>query len=338
MNPGLLDTGLWHDVADLPAAMQRALDRHEGWDEAIDRLRAPELRRLVVSGNGASYYAGIAMWLASLAGPRDGLELICVPSGVLAGGGFAWRAGDAFMAVSSSGEFRDLVMTARSGSPPPEHLLVTGERDSSLAETAGPIASFDLPANRAITHTQDFCCGVLTVLALWAGATRDVGLERAVLEAPESCARSIALTIAWAEGHFGALEVPSGAIAFGHGPAWAAALEAALLLKEVPQILCEGLETREGATSAMTSLGPGLLALSLPSSHDPFVDEAERLCGGTGATVLRAVADPAADPRLSAIACFPASVALCAELALRNGRSVDAPVWIDAYLATARAV
>ena len=47
---------------------------------------------------------------------------------------------------------------------------------------------------------------------------------------------------------------PETAVVFGGGPGWAAALEAALLLKEVARVPAEGVETREGATSAMMAL------------------------------------------------------------------------------------
>ena len=83
------------------------------------------------------------------------------------------------------------------------------------------------------------------------------------------------------------------AIAFGSGPAWAAALEAALLLKEVAGVPTEGVETREGATSAMMALGPGDLALSLPTrADDELLAEAEEICAGQGARVLRAPLAP----------------------------------------------
>ena len=51
---------------------------------------------------------------------------------------------------------------------------------------------------------------------------------------------------------------PADAVVFGSGPAWAAALEAALLLKEVSGMPAEGVETREGATSTMMALGPAI--------------------------------------------------------------------------------
>jgi glucosamine 6-phosphate synthetase-like amidotransferase/phosphosugar isomerase protein len=115
-----------------------------------------------------------------------------------------------------------------------------------------------------------------------------------------------------------------------------AALEVALLLKEVPLVPCEGMETREGATSGMYALAPGHLAVSLPTEEDPLVGEAEEICRAQGATVLALPAAPA-DPRLAVLSTFPAAVALATELAVRAGLDPDEPAWRDAYLATARA-
>ena len=124
---------------------------------------------------------------------------------------------------------------------------------------------------------------------------------------------------------------------FGSGPAWAAALEAALLLKEVAGIPAEGVETREGATSAMMALRPGALALSLPAAaEDPLLAEAEQICAGQGATVLRAVAGDTADRRLAAVATFPAATALSTRIGLERGLDVDRPAWTEAYYRVAR--
>ena len=59
---------------------------------------------------------------------------------------------------------------------------------------------------------------------------------------------------------------------------WPAALETALLLKEIASLPTEGMETREGATSGMYALGPTHIAVSLPTRHDPLIDETEQIC------------------------------------------------------------
>ena len=114
-----------------------------------------------------------------------------------------------------------------------------------------------VPNQRAVTHTQAFCGTVAAALAVWAEVTSDSGPRR---RRCAGCRRSSSASVAgrhgrWVDELGGAR--PRIAIVFGSGPAWAAALEAALLLKEVAGIPAEGVETREGATSAMMALRPG---------------------------------------------------------------------------------
>jgi glucosamine 6-phosphate synthetase-like amidotransferase/phosphosugar isomerase protein len=141
-----------------------------------------------------------------------------------------------------------------------------------------------------------------------------------------------------AEGWVGALPVADAeaAVVFGTGPAWAGALEGALLLKEVAAVPAEGVETREGATSAMYPLRAGHLVASLPTGPDPLIEEAEAVCGAKGATVVRVPGGSLADRRLAAITTFPALVGLAAVLGVGRGLDVDAPAWTEAYYAVAR--
>jgi fructoselysine-6-P-deglycase FrlB-like protein len=327
------DTGLWRDVTELPASVAATLENTAGVGDVAGLLGAEGVRRVVASGNGAAYYVAVALWLASLES-REGPEVVAVPSGLLARGGFTWREGDALLAVSSSGEFRDLVEAVDSGAPTP-YGAVTANAGSTLGSKAGARALVSVLDQRAVTHTQAFCGAVVAALRVWAKVTSDRLLEAALLSLPEQLERTIPSARAWVE-DVGDVDARS-AVVFGSGPAWAGALEAALLLKEVAGIPAEGVETREGATSAMMALGPGALALSLPASaDDPLLAEAEEICAGRGATVLRAPRRDATDRRLAPVSTFPAAAALCARLGLERGLDVDRPAWTDAYYRVAR--
>jgi glutamine---fructose-6-phosphate transaminase (isomerizing) len=324
-------TGLWQDVTELPASLAATLEGDVG--EVVGLLGADGVRRVVASGNGAAYYVCVALWLASLEG-RGGPDVVAAPSGLLSRGAFTWRTGDVFLAVSSSGEFRDLVEAVDSGVPEP-YAAVTANADSTLGSRAGARALVSVPNQRAVTHTQAFCGAVVAALRVWAELTADPELEAALRGAPEAVADAVASAGAWA-GELGDVGAET-AIAFGSGPGWAAALEAALLLKEVACVPAEGVETREGATSAMMPLGPGSLALSLPAGPlDPLLVEAEEICAGQGATVLRAPGGEGADRRLAAVTTHPAAAAFSARLGVARGLDVDKPAWTDAYYRVAR--
>ncbi len=328
----LHETGLWQDVQELPEALAATLDAREGVAEAARLLGSGNVRRVIASGNGAAYYVAVALWLASLEGV-GGPEVVAVPSGLLARGAFRWRPGDALLAVSSSGEFRDLVEAIDAGAPAP-YVAVTANAGSTLGSRAGERALVRVLHQRAVTHTQAFCGAVAAALAIWAELTSDATLADALRTVPDEVAASVLATRGWLDS-FGELD-PAVAIAFGSGPGWASALEAALLLKEVAGAPSEGVETREGATSAMMALQPGHLALSLPTAADPLLEEAEEICRGRGATVLRTPSSGRADRRLAAITSFAPAAALAARIGLARGLDVDRPAWTDDYYRVAR--
>jgi fructoselysine-6-P-deglycase FrlB-like protein len=333
----LTSTRLWQEALALPETIERTLRAASGLD-AVAELVAPA-KRLVVTGNGAAYYAALALWLASLENDSAQLpDVVAVPAGLVARGRFAWREGDRLLVVSSSGELRDAIEALEAGAPRP-YAAITSSPESPIAAGAGACALVHVASQDALTHTQAFCGNVAAALAVWARVTGDESLAAGLAAAPEAVRAALTEAPPFGVQALQLLDadVPA-AIAFGRGPAWAAALEAALLLKEVARIPAEGLETREGATSGMYALAPGHAVLSLPAGpgRDPLLEEAERTCDSAGATVLRAPGGETADRRLAPLTTFPAAVALAIVLGLRAGHDVDRPTWADAYYATAR--
>jgi fructoselysine-6-P-deglycase FrlB-like protein len=326
-------TGLWQDVSELPDTLAATVAARDGIERTAALLGAERVRRVVATGNGAAYYVAVALWLAALEGD-DGPEVVAVPSGLVARGAFRWRPGDALLAVSSSGEFRDVVEAVDGGAPLP-YAAITAHADSTLGSRAGARALVTVEHQRAVTHTQAFCGGVAAALAVWAEVTGDEVLRAAVARVPSESALAVEEARAWAD-QLPGLDPPA-AVAFGSGPGWTAALEAALLLKEIAGVPAEGVETREGATSTMMALEPGHLALAVGSDGaDPLLDEAEEISRSRGATVARVPAVAGADRRLAAITSFPACVALAERIGVARGLDVDAPAWTDAYYRVAR--
>ena len=335
VRPVLHETGLWRDLTELPDTLAATLEAHIGFSDVAALLGNPRVRRIVASGNGAAYYVCVALWLASLEG-REGPEVLAVPSGLLARGAFAWRRGDVLLAVSSSGEFRDLVEAVDMNAPAP-FVAVTSTPGSTIGSRAGARALVSVAHQRAVTHTQAFCGNVVAVLGVWAKLTSDPGLASALARLPEQVAEGLRASRAWVDESAAVDMGAAHAVVFGSGSAWAAALEAALLLKEVSGIPAEGVETREGATSTMMGLRPGDLALSLPTrAGDELLEEAEQACAGQGARVLRTPVPATKDRRLAAVSTFPAAAVLSASIGLARGLDVDQPAWTDAYYRVAR--
>jgi fructoselysine-6-P-deglycase FrlB-like protein len=318
---------LWADTLAIPAAITATLDAADGF-EAVAALLG-DARRVVVSGNGAAWYVALGLWLATLEGPPLPAPLVAVPAGVLASGRFGWHPGDVLLAVSASGELRDLIEIADHA---PRLGLITASPGSSLALRAHAVATTRLSNPAAFTHSQAYAANFvagLAILGLW---RRDEELGALAASASDAVAASIEASMYWP----GELRLPRMLTFLGTGCGWAAALEGALLAREVGRVPAEGTETREGATSSMFAMGAEDLVVYLPLRGDPLVDEAARVCAGTGAQVIRAPGCDAGDPRLAPLLAFPATVRLAIALADTQGLDPDAPETAAAYYATAR--
>src|SRR4051812_33157861 len=91
---GFLDTGLWADVRDLPAALGDTVAAADGVAAAAEVIGAGGVERIVATGNGAAYYVAHALWLASLESRAAGPPVVAVPCGIAARAAFRWRPGD----------------------------------------------------------------------------------------------------------------------------------------------------------------------------------------------------------------------------------------------------
>jgi fructoselysine-6-P-deglycase FrlB-like protein len=329
-------TEIWTDARGIPEAVRDTLADAEGFDDVVAALRGAGVRRLIASGNGASYYVAMALWLASLESRAAPCEVVAVPGGLIAKGRFAWREGDALLAISASGEFRDVIEAIEDESLPRPLVALTATPDSTIGRNADARAVIAVRRHEAVTHTQAFCSAVAAALAIWSRLSGDVVLAAALAEAEPASRRAVETAEQWLVDSAESLPIPVAAVAYGTGPAWAAAMEAALLLKEIARIPCEGTETREAATAAMTGLLPEHLVVGLPLADDPFAAEAADVCRRLGAVVTDLAGGDFADPRLAAISTFPTALAAAVSLALRRGYDPDRPEWLKAYFETAR--
>lgn len=283
-------------------------------------------KRILVIGNGASHYAGFAFWLASL---QTTVEVQPVPSGLAKV--VRPRPGDAVLAVSVSGEFRDLVEAL--GELPRPLVVVTAGLDSTLAQHADATVPLGVGEVDTETHPHDFCNASLACLALLARLEdQDRALAKLLDAVPEIVSGTVRQVATWLDPP----RQPEAVVVAGHATAWAGALEVALLVKEIARLPGEGLETREAATSALTGLHERCLALGLASRGDPFLDEAERLWARSGASVLRIPFGAEVDSRAVPIVSFPAGAALAVALAQQAGLDPDHPWWVESYGSTAR--
>lgn len=336
MSDQIATTGVWQDTVDVQEAVELTLSEADGFADVARLLSGGGVKRIIASGNGASFYVAHALWLASLYA-RSPVEVVGISTGLLCERSFAWREGDVLLAVSSSGRLRDLIDVIENRLPASTPVAaISANPDAPVPASAHAVARITVPHHRAVTHTGDFSAATAAALAIWAQVSADASLERAVDGLPTAVGEAAARSISWVEGELSELTMPRTVVTFGSGPAWTAALEAALMLKEIAGIAAEGLETREAATSALTATAPGHLFVGLPTGPDALIDEAGVLAASLGADVVTAPGGELADPRVSPVTTFPAAIALSVLLGLRGGFDVDNPEWISTYYRTAR--
>ena len=336
MTEAIASTGVWQDTVDVQEAIEATLADADGFADVAAMLSAPGVKRVVATGNGASFYVAHALWLASLYGDSP-VELVGISAGLLCDPTFRWRDGDLLLAVSSSGRLRDLIDVIENRRPAGVPVAaISANPDAPVPALAQACARITVPHHRAVTHTGDFSAATAAVLAIWATVSGDATLADAVRRLPEAVGEAAVRSISWSENELSQIGMPKTVVAFGTGPAWTAALEAALMLKEIAGIAAEGLETREAATSALTATARGHLFVSLPTGPDQLIEEAGRLSASLGAEVVTAPGGDLGDPRVSPVTTFPAAIALSVALGLRGGFDVDHPDWIHTYYRTAR--
>ncbi len=332
------DSALWRDTLEVPESLSRTIDALGSGTgsapELLQHLVARGAHRLLVTGNGAAHYAGLALWTTALRTPLAGVEVVPVPAGLFAGGHVHTGPGDVVVAVSSSGELRDLI-EALPGLGPDAVVVVTANPDSTLGRAADAVVTTRVLHQRAVSHTQAFLANVVALLAVWARLTRDDALASAVAAAPALAAESLAVAAAWGEEHGPRVAGWRGGMALGEGGALSAAYEAALLLREVAGIPTEGMESREGATTGMYALGAGQGVVGV-GSRSPVTREALGVCRRTGADVLELPWPTVCPPGLEPVVALAPAVALALGAGLARGLDVDNPPWTSTYYATAR--
>lgn len=329
----LASSEMWAEASSIPDVLADLLDNTPDV-QAVARVLAGG-SRIVATGNGAAFYAAQAMAFDAWAAPSRGSDVVAVPSGVISSGSWQWREGDVPLVFSSSGELRDVVALVPGGMPE-RWVLSTSTPGSSLHRAASASVVVPIREQRAVTHTQAFAGNVLVGLMLWR-AVRGVDPRDGLDGVPHAVAEALGGAPQWAQMVSSVLAaLPLAAMAFGTGGASVAALETALLLKEVAGIPAEGLETREGATSGMYALRPGHLVLAHPTVDDPLCDEAADVCSRMGADVIRVPGGLLAPRGAAALTTFPAALALAGTLGRRAGLDIDQPAWTSAYYATAR--
>lgn len=323
------------EVAEIPAAAARFL--HDSGPALRDaglalRSRDPHLVATVARGSSdhAATYLKYAIELLA------GIPVASVGPSVASVYGRSLRLSSAAcIGISQSGQSPDIVgmmRAARNGGA--LSIAVTNEAQSPMARASEHCLPLQAGKEHSVAATKTFVVSVLAGLALLADWQQDEALARAVAEAPDAFARSLALD--WSP-LSDRLVSADQAFVLGRGPAFAIANECALKFKETCGLHAEAYSAAEvlHGPSAIVQARFPVFALGVEDAALPHVvATAERLAvqgadvfltgaPATGATLLPSVTG--LHPLLAPLVLVTAFYAFVETLARRRGFDPDTP-------------
>jgi glutamine---fructose-6-phosphate transaminase (isomerizing) len=348
MIEGIVPAEIRAEASAIRATLAEALP---GARAAAEALRAAGTRRIHVIGNGTSYHSALAAATLHRRHATAGEPtVIALPAGEFRNYLPALGPGDAVIGISASGEFRDVlavVETLRGRVPTVGIVHVPGSTlDGSVdhvvrsggGPSGVPVMTKTFVATLAATHL---------VLGELLGGSRAAAVRDALAAAADDVAVAVDAAASRVEALAGELAGREHLFVVGSGNATAAALEAALKLKEMALVHAEAAESWEMASGAATIVGPGSVVIALAPSgpgRAATLDVA-RHAAGWGARIIEV--GPGDGPTIDGAGFLPipatavedlapltavAPVALLAfVLARRRGHDPDHPGWVERY-------
>jgi glucosamine--fructose-6-phosphate aminotransferase (isomerizing) len=338
------------EIQDGPDAIRATLDQAgPSAREAAAALRARNLRRLFVIGNGTSYHSSLAC--ATLyrrhASPDDPV-VIALTAGEFRTYPPALGNGDAVLGVSASGEFRDVVAVAEWLRGQVPFVGVAHVPDSSLARAAAHLVVSAGGPSEVPVMTKTFSATLVAAQLIVVGLLGAERLDRVVAqirEAADHAERAIAEAATVVPRLAEELVSAEHLFVVGSGLAHVAAMEAALKLKEMALVHAEATESWEMASGAATVVGPATVVVAIApegpgraATQDVVRHAAdwgarivevgpERMAPGS--TLLELSPDAIEDH--APLTAVPPIALLADVLARARGIDPDHPGWVERY-------
>lgn len=330
----LNETTVWAEARRMPAAITGTLAAIERIGPALDLLTNGQFRRVVVTGNGASLHAALVLWQIAHGGPAK-MQVDWVHAGHLADHTVPLAADDLLIAVSTSGELRDVITVLRRPNPPTT-VAVTAHPQSSIGTHAQLVLPLTVYRQHAITHTQAYASATTACIFVGAWLREDLQPDQLLQDAAAEMETALDRAESWVETAAAQANTTSRtALSLGSGWRWPGALQAGLMLKEIAGIPTESGEAREIVTSSRCACAPEDLVLA-SDNGDADTDEIVHSLETTGASIVR-LPQVQHHAELSSLTQFPAPLALAIRLAQMRGINPDQPSWYAEYLNLARA-
>jgi glutamine---fructose-6-phosphate transaminase (isomerizing) len=338
------------EIRDGPAAIRATVDSAGPEARAVARRwRSAGIRRVHVIGNGTSFHSSLAA--AALyrrhAGPDDPV-VVPVTAADFVTYPPALGPGDAIVGISSSGEFRDVVVAAERHRGRVPFAAVVHVPDSTLTGLASDLVFSAGGPSTVPVMTKTFSATLAAtelLLIELLGENEGDDLRAALRRAADAAEASIAAAEPLVEPLADELRDARHLFVTGGGLGYPAALEAALKLKEMALVHAEGAEAWEMTSGAATMLGPDAVVIALAPSGPARQAIGELLTHAADwgartievgperlvatSTLLPLPVDAAEDHApLSAV---PPVGLLAFALARVRGANPDRPDWIERY-------
>jgi glucosamine--fructose-6-phosphate aminotransferase (isomerizing) len=317
--------------------------------EIAGRWRGQGIRRVHVIGNGTSFHSSLAsaMLYRRHAGPGDPVvvpltaaEFVTYPPSL--------GPGDAVVGISSSGEFKDVVLAAERARGTMPFAAIVHVEGSTLTRVASDVVmSAGGPSTVPVmtkTFSSTLAATELLLLELLGTEAGDA-LRAELLAAAAAAETAIAAAEPVVEELADRLRHAEHLFVTGGGLAWPAALEAALKLKEMALVHAEGAEAWEMTSGAATMLGPEAVVIALAPEGPARVAVGELLghAAAWGATTIEVGPGrlqpgsallrlpPTATEAHAPLSAVPPVALLAFALARLRGADPDHPGWIERY-------
>ncbi len=336
------------EIHDTPQAIRATIEESRpSASQAAELMRSKNPRRIFLIGNGTSLYSSMASSYTArlLAGPGEPF-VVAFPAGDFRYFRPQLDGQDVVVGISASGEFRDVLAVFQELQGKTLCIGITHIPGSSITRLANAtILSSGGPSQVPVmtkTYASTLTAAHLLLLEFFqAGETYFEDLRASA----DRCFNTIQAMEQKLDQWVPALAKYEHAFYFGAGCGYAAALEAALKMKEMAIFHAEGSETWEMASGPATRVGADTFCVGLETGDNSDADTINGLCHAQtwGAQTLEIGSEshldgwflPAEAPRYPAFASLslvPPLALLAYNVARVRGATPDRPQWRERYL------
>lgn len=335
------------EISETPAAIRATLEesRVEA-RRAADLIIEREPRRIYLIGNGTSYYSSLAAAYCAreLAGSSDPLVL-AMPSGDFRYFTPQLNRNDVIVGITASGEFRDVLAVFREFEGKCLRIGITHVPGSSVTRLADAVLVSKGGASQVPVMTKTYASTLVAAYLLvleFFGASGETfsGLEKSAELAASAIGEAAARIPHWLDN----IKKFKSAFYFGNGSGYAAAMEAALKMKEMALFHAEGCESWEMASGPATLVNEEILCVALYTGDrtDTAVTEMSQHVKGWGSTVVEAgptgftseyhlKIEMPSQPMFAPLVLVPPLASLAYQFARGRGVDPNKPGWRERY-------